>query len=170
MTVRFTKELRQKIIRDFCLKRNADFDARLFEREVRETGEAHPAYSWFQWDEDKAAEQYRIWQAREFANGLTVSFTVEEIGRNKSISVREVEMPMLLSPLGGRRAGGGYLLSDPANPDHMAELCKQAATDLSRWLRRYEGAVAYAGGSVAAMERHLKLLEAKSLQEMKEVA
>ena len=167
---RFTKALRQEIIRDFCERRNADFDARLFEQEVRETGPSHPAYEWFQWDAEKAAHDHRIWQAREFATGLKVSFTVEEIGRNKSISVREVEMPMLVSPLDGRRGGGGYFLSDPENPEHMAEFCRQAAADLARWLRRYHAAVAHAGGSVGAVERQLRLLESVAPEEVEEAA
>lgn len=159
---RFTKELRQKIIQEFCLRRNADFDAKLFEQEVRETGPSHPAYEWFEWDADKAAAEYRIWQAREFAQGLKVSFSVEEVGRSGTMRVRQVNLPMLVSPVEGRSQGGGYFLTDPSNPEHMAELCRQAATDLARWLRRYEGALAHAGASVQVIEKQLRLLEAVS--------
>lgn len=167
---RFSKELRQKIIREFCLRRNTDFDAKLFEQEVRDTGPDHPAYGWFEWDESKAAGEYRVWQAREFAKDLRVTFSVEEIGRAGVIRVREVEAPMLVSPLDGRRSGGGYFLTDPSNPDHMAELCRQAATSLATWLRRYEGALAHAGGSVSMIEKQLKALEKASPQEIDEAA
>lgn len=167
---RFTKELRQKIIRDFCLKRNTDFDAKLFAQDVRDTGPEHPAWEWFEWDEGKAASEYRVWQAREFAKDLRVKFTVEEVGRGGAITIRAVEAPMLVSPVDGRRAGGGYFLTDPSNPDHMAELCRQAATSLSTWLRRYEGALAHAGGSVAAVAKQLKALEAASSHRIDEAA
>lgn len=156
---RFTKELRQEIIRDFCRRRNADFDARLFEQEVREQGAEHPAYEWFEWDGDKAASEYRIWQARAFATGLRVSFKVEEIGRGGSIRVREVEMPLLISPGVDRKAGGGYTLTDPENADHMNEHCRQAAVALTGWLRRYEAALLHVGGSTSNIERQIKLLE-----------
>jgi hypothetical protein len=167
---KFTKELRQQIIREFCLRRNADFDARLFEQEVRETGADHPAHEWFEWDDNRAAEEHRIWQAREFAKGLKISFTVEEVGRGGSIRVREVSVPMLVSPASGRSAGGGYFLTDPENPEHMAELCRQAATDLRRWVRRYGGALTYAGGSGASIEQHLKLLDKASSQQVEKAA
>lgn len=156
---RFTQSLRQEIVRDFCLRRNADFDAKLFMLDVQEKGPDHPAYEWFEWDGDKAAHEYRVWQARQFATGLRISFKVEEIGRGGTVLVREVEAPMLVSPASDRKAGGGYFLTDPTNPDHMNELRQQAATDLRRWLRRYEAALLNVGGSVSTIERQLKLLE-----------
>jgi hypothetical protein len=159
MTTRFTKEDRQQIIKDFCLRRNADFDARLFEQEVREKGSEHPAYSWFEWNEDKAAEEYRIWQARQFATGLRISFKVEEIGRGGTVTVRSVEAPMLVSLGADRRDGGGYFLTDLDNPEHMAELCRQAAVALGTWLRRYEAALQHAGVAKQTFERQVKLLE-----------
>lgn len=166
----FTKALREKIVRDFCARRNSGFDAKLFEQEVRETGPSHPAYEWFEWDDDKAAAEYRVWQAREFVKDLRVVFTVEEIGRSKAIQVKEVSAPMLVSPLDGRGRGGGYFLTDPEDPAHMAELCRQAATDLDRWLRRYEAAVWHSGGALAAIERQLRLLEKASTEQVDEAA
>jgi hypothetical protein len=167
---RFTKQLRQQVIREFCLRRNAEFDAKLFEQEVRETGPEHLAYEWFEWDDGEAARQHRIWQAREFARDLRVTFSVEEVGRAGTIHVREVEAPMLVSQMEGRLSGGGYFLTDPANPDHMAELCRQAATDLARWSRRYEGALAYAGGSLTTIEKQRLLLEKVAPQESAKAA
>lgn len=156
---KFSKELRQKIIEEFCRKRNSDFDARLFEKDVRDTGPDHPAYEWFEWDSTKAAEEYRIWQAREFAQGLRVKFSVEEVGRAGVIRVREVSAPFLVSPMDGRRDGGGYFITDPNSDEHMSELCRQAATDLNRWLRRYQAALVHAGGSIAIVEKQIALLE-----------
>lgn len=157
---RFTKQLRQDIIREFAVRHNGHYNAALFLEEVRATGAEHPAYEWFQWDDDRAAHEHRLWQAREFSAGLRVSFTIEEIGRNRAITVREVEMPMAISPVSGRGRGGGYFLSDPENPEHMAELCRQAATALSAWIRRYRAAVLHAGGSVVMIEKQLSRLEA----------
>lgn len=157
--MRFTKEQRQQIVRDFAVRHNGHFNPRLFLDEVRSGGEDHPAHGWFTWDTAKAAEAHLLWQAREFANGLIVTFSVEEIGRDKTIKVREVTAPFAISPTDTRRKGGGYVVIDPSDPDHMRELCRQAATDLRRWLTRYEAAVSHVGGSATSMRKQLSLLE-----------
>lgn len=154
----FTKELRQQIIRDFAVRHNGNFNPALFLGEVERTGENHPAHGWFEWDNDEAARQHRVWQAREFAAGLRVKFSVEEVVRGK-VSVREVEMPFAISPIADRSKGGGYYVADNENPEHMGELCRQAATSLQGWLRRYQAALVHAGGSVVVIDRQLALLE-----------
>lgn len=167
---KFTKERRQEIIREFAIRHNGHFNPALFVQEVRASGAGHPAYEWFEWDEDKAAQQHRLWQAREFANGLRVSFTVETIGRKGAVTVREVAMPFALSPVDQRKQGGGYVVSDPNDPAHMGELCRQAATDLQRWIRRYEAALLHSGGSLIVIAKQLRLLEAAAPQEQEEAA
>jgi hypothetical protein len=166
----FSKELRQEIVREFAIRHNGHYNPRLFIDEVRSAGEGHPAYGWFQWDREKAALEHWLWQAREFANGLKVSFTVEELNRDQSITVREFEMPFALSPVAGRRSGGGYMVNDQSDPAHMAELCRQAATGLAGWLRRYEAAIAHAGGSLKAIEKQIRLLKAACADESEEAA
>lgn len=160
--MRFTKEVRQKIINDFAVRHNGHFNPKLFVDEVRRTGEGHPAYEWFQWDRDKAAHEFWLCQARAFATGLRVTFSVEEVGRKGAISVREVTAPMAHSPVEQRSKGGGYVVTDTGDPAHMSELCRQAATDLARWIQRYEGALIYAGGSTQQMHKQLFVLESKS--------
>src|SRR3990167_6398855 len=165
----FTKELRQQIIRDFAVRHNGNYNPALFLEEVEGQGEEHPAYEWFEWDSDEAARQHRIWQAREFATGLRVKFSIEEIKRGV-VLVREVEMPFALSPMNDRDKGGGYLIADQNDPVHMTELCRQAATDLERWLRRYEAALVYAGGSASISQRQLRLIKAVIPIETEEAA
>lgn len=166
---RFTKALRQEIVREFAARHDGRYDPALFVQEVRATGPDHPAYEWFEWRDDKAATDYRLWQAREFVQGLKVSFEIEEIGR-KPIKVRAVEAPLMVSPEGSRKTGGGYFLLDPTDPDHMAELCRQGAADLRRWLRRYGAALAHAGGFVTVIEKQAKALEAASEKEVDKAA
>src|SRR5512139_557389 len=156
----FTKERRQEIVREFAIRHNGFFNPKLFFDEVKSAGESHDAFPWFEWDRDKGWHEHNLWRAREFASGLQVKFTVEEVGRNKAITVREVSMPFALSPVSDRETGGGYIVSDPNDPAHMAELCRQAASDLNRWLRRYEGALVYAGGSTVSIQKQLNLLTA----------
>lgn len=156
---KFTKALRQEIVRDFATRHNGQFNPALFVEEVRTKGPSHPAYEWFEWDQDKAAFQYQVEQARNFARDLRVSFKVEEIGRRGSIRVRETVIPMLLSPREHRSSGGGYYLVDPADPDHLHEHCAQAAVALRAWLNRYEAALIHAGGSVQFVTELVGALE-----------
>ena len=162
---RFTKEIRQEIVRDFCLRNGGVFDPAAFYAEVEKMGRKHSAYEWFRWNDKEAAREHRVWQAREFAVGLRVVFTIEEVGRKGSIRVREIEAPLVISPVHGRRDGGGYQLFDPANPEHMRELCRQAATDLRRWYSRYGVALSHVGGSALPFEKVLKALEVTSSED-----
>lgn len=156
----FSKERRQEIVRAFAVRHNGQYDASLFLEEVRETGESHPAWGWFEWDTDKAARQWHLEQARAFASGLRVSFRVEDIRPGRPVAVRTMEMPMVISPMDGRDKGGGYVLTDPENPAHMAEHCRQAAAALDAWLRRYRSALEHSGGSPAAIETQAARLRA----------
>lgn len=162
---RFTKALRQEIVREFTTRHGGMYDPEAFVAEVRRKGAAHPAYEWFEWDDAKAASDYRLDQARAFVSDLRVTFKVELVGRNQAITVREVAAPFALSPLGNRRGGGGYVITDPTDPDHMTELCHQAARDLEAWLRRYSAAVLHAGGNVQSVERQVAALVAVGMHE-----
>jgi hypothetical protein len=157
---RFTKALRQKIVKDFAIKHNGIYNPTLFLEEVRRSGPSHPAYDWFEWDRDRAAAQYQVEQARNFARDLRVSFKVEVInGGRRSIQVRETAMPLVLSPVDGRRSGGGYVLTDENDPAHMIEHCRQAAMALRAWLSRYRSAGEHAGCDLASLEAVVKRLE-----------
>lgn len=156
----FTKEIRQKIVEEFARRHNGQFDPALFLKEVKEAGESHEAYGWFEWDGKKAAQEYRLWQARSFAKDLRISFSVEDVGGGGSITVRTTEMPMVLSPTNGRKTGGGYVLTDPNDPAHQAEHCHQAAAALRSWLNRYQAAVLHAGYGVKTIEQIAEGLEA----------
>lgn len=155
----FTKELRQEIVREFAVRHNGQFDARLFFEEVSTKGQDHPAHGWFEWDKEKAAANWQIEQAREFARGLKVSFEIQEVHRDKSVSVRHVSAPLVMSPMSGRSKGGGYVLVDVESKDHMADLCEEAASSLRSWAKRYEAALAHAGAASTAINSALKALD-----------
>jgi hypothetical protein len=156
---RFTKALRQEIVREFAIRHNGQFNPVLFVEEVRDRGADHPAHGWFDWDKDNAAFQFWVQQAREFTRDLKVSFRIEEVGRKKAVSIREVKMPALISPAASRSKGGGYVLVEASEPDHMIEHCHQAATALSSWIARYQSAIEYAGGSVSELKKQIRLLQ-----------
>lgn len=158
----FTKALRQKIVEDFARQNNGWFDPRAFLMHVREAGADHPAFEWFEWDDEAAAEAYRIDQARDFARGLVVKFDVRTIERGP---VRIAQVPLVTSPVATRKSGGGYYLTDPQDRGHMAELRRQAATDLRWFIRRYAGAIEAAGGDVETLEALHGLLETGQVAE-----
>ena len=155
----FTKALRQQIVDEFTTRHNGCYNPALFLDEVQRVGPDHPAHEWFLWSDEEAARQHRLWQAREFTRDLRVKFTVEEIRPNRTMAVRQVEAPAMLSPVEGRSQGGGYFQTDLSKPEHMAELCRQAATALNLWLRRYEAALLHIGGSPTAVQDQIKALE-----------
>jgi hypothetical protein len=121
----------------------------------------HEAYEWFFGEDDAtAAREHRIALARRMASGLRIVANVSEPpskGQVVQISVREY--PAFVSPVAGRRTGGGY---EPFNPDDassMAELQRQGATALRSWLARYSGAAAHAGVKIDAIEKIAAALE-----------
>ena len=158
MTPKLKKADRQKIVDDFAERNGGQFNPRDFVDDVRQTKGQHPAWGWFTWDDEKAAEDHRIWQARQFVRDLVVLHSVETIYRGK-VTVRQVESPAFVSPMDGRREGGGYLSLDPDDPAQMLAFCVEAATSLQSWLRRYSVAVAYSGGSVTSLRKQLTALE-----------
>lgn len=129
-----SRETRQHLIRSYAERNGGVYDPKGFLAEVREQGRNHPAYAWFEWDDQEAAEEHRVEQARRFATGLKVVFSVEQVGGG----VVRVTAPMMHSPLGSRGEGGGYRVTDMTQPAHVDELRAQAARDLEAWRRRYE--------------------------------
>lgn len=155
---RFTKALRQQLVRDFAEKNGGWFDPAAFLSEVRRQGTKHLAFEWFEWDDSKAAHEFRLDQARDFARGLIVIFEVKTMHRG-SLRVVEQSAPMLVSPMAGRKGGGGYYITDPNDPAHMIELCLQAAQSMRWFISRYESALRYAGVNTAQFEKAQAALE-----------
>lgn len=166
---RFTKEQRQKIVEDFAKEHGGIFDAGAFLSEVSQVGKAHDAYAWFTWDDNKAAREHRLNEAREFAQGLRIRFEIETIERG-SMKIVSATAPLVLSPVEGRASGGGYHLTDANDPAHVAELCRQAAQQLRWFVVRYQLAIAVAGVDAPAIERALAKLDAASSVRQPEAA
>lgn len=136
MMRKFTRELRQQILDAFTAEHSGNFDPKQFLWVVRSSNGTHPAWAWFEWNDGKAAEEFRLNQARQFVHGLKVKFEVITTERSVGgVTVREV--PAYLSPVSGRSKGGGYFTVDPDDPEHMQELRDQAATALQTWIIRY---------------------------------
>lgn len=166
---KFTRDLRQRIIKEFAEQHGGVFDAAAFLGEVQQVGTSHPAWEWFEWNDDKAAREFRLDQARDFARGLTVRFEIQTVNLGK-VTVTTATAPMVVSPIDQRKMGGGYVVHDPNNPTHMAELCRQAAQSMRWYISRFESAVAHAGGEIATLQSLCQRLEGASSAALPEAA
>lgn len=162
----FTKEARQKIAEEF-IERHGRFDAGLFLDEAQ--AEQHPAHSWFTWDNDEAARQHRLEEARRFVRDLRIKFEVQTVERG-SVKVRAVQAPAFISPIGGRAAGGGYVAVDPNDQAAVTALCQEAARALDAWCLRYGAAVVLAGASVEPFAKIAGRLRAHAVETGTEAA
>ena len=153
MRVKFTTQLRQEIVEDYCRRHGGTFDAPGFYDENKSKNAR--AYEWFEHDKDKAALEHNLNLARQFAHGLKVYFTVEEVGRSGKIKVN-VSAPMVISPMAGRKGGGGYQQTDPQD---LAELCHQGASALQSWLDRYGACLSLIGVPSRTFEQVVSKLE-----------
>lgn len=126
----------------------------------------HEAYEWFFGTSDfVAAREHRIALARRMASGLRITMKSSEAPEKGSVvSLTVREYPAYVSPMAGRKSGGGYERFDPEDTAALAELQRQAVTSLNSWLRRYEGAISEGGVDVtpikeivSQIERHVAL-------------
>lgn len=157
--MKMTRQKRQEIVKEFCLNHNGIYSPGTFVEEVRSVGPDHPAYGYFTWDDTKAANQQRTWEARMFVQGLKLVFEVEHISRTGKIKVQEREVPFLLSPSSTRQEGTGYYMFDPDDPDHLEELRRQSVVDLKAWIERYSVALSSAGLTTQPLDRIISILE-----------
>jgi len=107
---------------------------------------ASPLHRFFTWDDEKAANEHRLWQARE----LIATYWIVEPMSNEPIR-------MLISLASDRQAKQGYRFSADvmANPDQRAEWLLMALAELERWQKTY-GALTELKPVFAAISRVLK--------------
>lgn len=149
-----SKEQRQAVLDDYLARTRVNIvNPRDFLEWLRPQ-EDNPAHSYFfAKSDDEAAREYRVWQFRQFANGLRVSVKVEYTAPKESkVRVAVREYPAFVSPTGTRHDGGGYVPVSVKDEALMADLRRQGATALTAWLRRYRGAFEMADIDVSAVE------------------
>lgn len=123
----------------------------------------HEAYPWFFSKSDgEAAREYRIGLARQMASGLRITVQPSEAkGSVVSLTVREY--PAYVSPVAGRKNGGGYIGVNPQdeNDPGLDALRYEARRDLLAWLRRYEGVMLHDGVDVTQIKEIAALIEGR---------
>lgn len=148
---RLTSRRRQEIVDQYCAANNGWVDPHHFAQWVRDQGPDFDAYSAFTFDVEEAARKRWADEARAFVSGLKIRFTIETIEGSSARFVTR-EAPLFVSPLDKRANGGGYYRNDPGDPEHLAELCRQAARDVGWLTRRYALPLASIGADMEALE------------------
>lgn len=114
----------------------------------------HDAYDlFFGQGDEQAAREHRVALARSMASGLRITARVQDVAAPKTevrLTVRE--FPALVSPIEGRKQGGGYVTFDPTDPMLVHELRRQAAQALRAWLARYRGVAELGGLDLGSIE------------------
>lgn len=106
---------------------------------------ASPLHSKFEWSNKKAADEFRLWQARE----LIAQYWVVEPMSSEPIR-------MMLSLTSDRPTKAGYRFSDQvlADPDQREEWLTMAVADLLRWKHSF-GALTELKPVFAAIDRFI---------------
>lgn len=94
--------------------------------------ESSPLHSQFQWDDDKAADAYRLWQARQL---ISVVVAYEKIGNGESVEVR-----VFTSLTTDReRDDGGYRVTTSVMSDEQLrrQMLADARADMVRFREKY---------------------------------
>lgn len=91
---------------------------------------ASPLHSRFEWDNTKAAQEYRLWQARHLIN-----VTVEYFGGEESSFTGRV----FVSLTSDRGDGAGYrsMVSVMSDDQHRARLMQDALEEMDVFKRKY---------------------------------
>ena len=157
-SVRFSKDTKQRIIDEYLASTGLNtFRADEFVDWLADQPD-HEAYSAFYGMTDQhAARQYRIDMARDMASGLRIVAKTEVIESGVT-SVKVTEYPAYISPVKGRKDGGGYEPFDPSDEDAQAELRRQAGVQLAAWLNRYRGSAENIGLDMTPIEDMVRVL------------
>lgn len=99
----------------------------------------------FEWSNKKAADEYRLWQARE----LLAQYWVVEPS-----SGQDIRLMLSLGTDRPMKAGYRFSADVMANAAHRAEWVAMALADLEQWKKQY-AALTELGGVFAAIDRVL---------------
>lgn len=148
----YSKTYRQRIIDDYLNETGENlFQPGEFIDWLSQRPE-HEAYQlFFGKGDEHAAREHRIGMARSMANGLRITVRTEDT-QSSVVRFTMREFPMFVSPVDGRRSGGGYQAFDPQDAAALEEILRQGRTALRSWLQRYSGAFDQAGVDLSGLK------------------
>lgn len=121
----------------------------------------HPVFDLFYGMSDEhAAREFRVGLARNLASGLRIIAQVRLASPNVTqIKLTTREFPAMISPIDGRKHGGGYIAFNTEDRVMIAELRRQGAQALRSWLGRYRGVAELIGVDLRGIEEIAGALE-----------
>lgn len=156
----FDRTYRQKIIDEYLNATGSNHFVPAEFLEWLQPQEDHRVWSvFFGKDDEEAAHQYRLSLARQFVAGLRI--VVQTQNETGPVSVK---VPAFISPVSERKAGGGYVSVDVRERDTAQELCRQAAADLDRWIRRWSGTASMVGVDISKANEIAGALAARGVE------
>ena len=156
----FDRTYRQKIIDEYLNATGSNHFIPAEFLEWLQPQEDHRVWSvFFGKDDEEAAHQYRLSLARQFVAGLRI--VVQSQGETGPVSVK---VPAFISPVSERRSGGGYVSVDVRERDTTQELCRQAAADLDRWIKRWAGTATLVGVDISKANEIAGALAARGVE------
>ena len=158
----FKKEYRERIIQEYlnASGKNAFVPSEFLDwLKDRPDHECHKLF--FGMSEADAAMAQRENLVRQWVSGLRIKVIADipEHQQVNGIKVREIKLPMMISPTASRRDGGGYMHTDPTDEGHIIELVSQGARALSSWAERYEGAASILGVDLSKVKLTIAEME-----------
>ena len=88
-----------------------------------------PLHTHFEWDDEKASEQYRLWQARQLISLVVTAITPE---------TKEYEVRTYVSLTSDRKEGGYRLITDVLeNTETRTQMVKDAMSELKTFRVKY---------------------------------
>lgn len=93
-----------------------------------------PLHQFFQWDNTKAAEEYRLVQARQLIRRIKVEYVTEE---TKTVTVRAFHCVVPTSDDDQPSLRGIYVPIESAISDYRSQLLDQCRRDMEAFKRKY---------------------------------
>jgi hypothetical protein len=109
----------------------------------------------------EAAHNYRKNMVRQFISDLRITVRMEEPRRVSmaGFTVQVYEVPRMIPPSRLRHSGGGYVNVNLDDPEHRADLSRQASSALMGWISRYEGVAVVLGIDVEGVRATMNAFE-----------
>ena len=156
-SVRFSKHTKQRVIDEYMQATGTNMYVPEEFVTWLQGQPDHEAYEAFHGRDEELLWQAKLDLAREFASGLRIVAKTEVIESGVT-SVKVTEYPAYISPVKGRKDGGGYEPFDPSDEDAQAELRRQAGVQLAAWLNRYRGSAEHFGLDMTPIEDMVRVL------------
>ena len=165
----FSKKTKQRIIDDYLNETGRNrFIPEEFINWLQHKPDHEMYDAFFGMDDSEAAHKWRVHQATRMVTGMRINQIVNvEPAKSTTLEVKvSREYPAYISPVAGRKDGGGFDEMNPEDEEHQAELRRQAGNKLTNWLARYRGCAEHVGVDLQPVEHVALILRGEEPEEL----